>query len=157
MRRRAVLSLIASCALAACAHQTAPAALAGMSWVATAAEAGGEAKLAFGAPNSDNVVLMMSCQPGSGRIVLSTIEPAAGAAPVMILTSRGRSSRHRAVALPNELGDGALVEAQAPAADPALARFAETGELAVAVNGRRIALPGANRADARRFVEACRA
>jgi hypothetical protein len=157
MRRRAVVSLIASCALAACAHQTAPSAMAGMSWIATTADAGGEAKLAFGAPNTDNVVLMMSCQPGSGRIALSTLEPAPIRTRVMTLTSRARSSKHAAVAMPNELGDGALVEAQAPAADPTLTRFAETGELAVAVNGRRLSLPGAARDDARRFVDSCRA
>jgi hypothetical protein len=157
MRRRAIFSLIASCTLAACAHQTAPAAMGGMSWVATTPEAGGEAKLAFGAPGTDNVVLMMSCEPRSGRIAISTVEAAAAKAPIMTLTSRDRSSRHAAVATPNELGDGALVEAQAPAGDPTLARFAETGELAVAVGGRRLALPGANRADARRFVTSCRA
>jgi hypothetical protein len=157
MRRRAIVSLIASCTLAACAHQTAPSSMGGMSWVATTADVGGEAKLAFGAPNTDNVVLMMSCQPKSGLVAVSTIESAAVRAPVMTLTSRDRSSRHAAVATRNELGEGALVEAQAPAADPTLTRFAETGELAVAVNGRRLSLPGADRADARRFVDSCRA
>jgi hypothetical protein len=156
MRRRAVLSLIAACSLAACAHQTAPSAMAGMGWSFTDAQAGGgEAKLAFGAPASDNVVLMLACQARSGRIAVSTVE--AAPAPSITLTSRGRSSRHEAAALPNELGDGTLVEAQAPAADPTLARFAETGELAVAVGGRRLALPNADRADARRFVDGCRA
>jgi hypothetical protein len=131
--------------------------MAGMSWIATTADVGGEAKLAFGAPNTDNVVLMMSCQPRSGRIAVSTLESAAIRTPVMTLTSRDRSSKHAALAMPNQLGDGALVEAQAPAADPTLTRFAETGELAVAVNGRRLSLPGATRAEARRFVDSCRA
>ncbi|MET0272575.1 MAG: hypothetical protein ABW360_06260 [Phenylobacterium sp.] len=156
MRRRAVLSLIAACLLAACAHQTAPEAMAGMDWSFTdAAAGGGEAKLAFGAPNSDNVVVMLACQAKSGRIAVSTVEASPAAA--ITLTSRGRTSRHAAQALPNELGDGTLVEAQAPAADPTLASFAETGQLAVAVGGRKLALPDADRADARKFVDGCRA
>jgi len=67
MRRRAVLSLIAVLSLGACAHQPAPSALPGMSWSLMNVEGEG-AKLAFGAPNSDNVALMLVCEPGSGRV-----------------------------------------------------------------------------------------
>jgi hypothetical protein len=67
MRRRAALSLAAVCLLSACAHQAPPAAMPGMAWSLNNVEGEG-AKLAFGAPNSDNVALMLVCQPGSGRI-----------------------------------------------------------------------------------------
>ena len=67
MRRRAIFSLIGIVSLAACAHQPAPQALPGMSWSLHDVEGEGS-KLAFGAPNSDNVALMLVCQPGSGRI-----------------------------------------------------------------------------------------
>jgi hypothetical protein len=157
MRRRAIVSLIASCALAACAHQTAPSSMAGMSWEATqAGEGGPEAKLAFGAPGTDNVVVMLTCEPKSGRILVSTVEHAARVPPAMTLISSRASQRYPATVTPDMLSEGRLVAAIAPATDPVVANFRDSGELAFTVNGRRTALPNAG-ADARRFVDSCRA
>ncbi|WP_374469059.1 hypothetical protein [Phenylobacterium sp.] len=151
MRRRAVLSFVTACALSACAHQQTPSALPGMAWSLHEAEGEG-AKLAFGQPYSDNVVLMMSCAPGSGTVLVSA-NAAADARPELTLASGSRSARYRAEVAPG-MGEGALVEASAPATDAVLQRFADSGELAVAVNGRRTAVPG-DKAKARRFLSSC--
>ncbi|MCR5879068.1 hypothetical protein [Phenylobacterium sp. J367] len=151
MRRRAALSFTVACVLSACAHQQTPSALPGMAWSLHSVEGEG-AKLAFGQPYSDNVVLMLSCQPGSGTVLVSANAPA-DARPELTLASGTRSARYRADVAPG-LGEGALVEASAAAADPVLKRFADSGELSVAVNGRSTAMPG-DRAKARQFVASC--
>lgn len=139
MHRRAILGLGLSCLLAACAHQEAPA-TPGMAWSLHHAEGEG-AKLAYGQPSSDNVFLMLTCRPGSGQVRVSLTAPAATAPKTIELASRGASSVLPGVAAP-AMGDGALlVEATAPATDPALARFARTGVIAVVENGKASTLP----------------
>ena len=139
MRRRAILGLGISCLLAACAHQeSAP--TAGMTWSLHHAEGEG-AKLAYGQPSSDNVLLMMTCQTGSGQVRVSLTAPAAAASQAIELTSKGASSRLAGVAAPAMAEGAALIEATAPASDPALARFARTGVIAVVENGKASPLP----------------
>jgi hypothetical protein len=152
MRRRAVLSFIAACALSACAHPQTPASAPGMAWALYEAEGEG-AKLAYGQPYSDNVVLMMSCEPGSGRVLVSANAPA-DATPELTLASGVRTVRYRAELAPG-MGEGMIVEAHAPATDAVLQRFADSGDLALGFNGRRTALPG-DKAKAREFLASCR-
>jgi hypothetical protein len=153
MRRRAIFSLIASCALTACAHQTTPEAMPGTAWLLNATESEG-AKLAFGVPYSDNVVLMMACEPRSGQVqVLTTAPDGAGS---LTLRSGRRSSLYGSQVTPSQLGEGVIVEATARATDPVLANFARSGELSFSVGKRRTALPAADRAKSSRFVESCR-
>jgi hypothetical protein len=153
MRRRALLSLIASCALSACAHQTVPEAMPGMAWSLNQVEGEG-LKLAFGAPNSDNVLLMLQCRPRSGEVVVwLTGADANGRAPVLI---RSGPTAARVAARQEAQPEGELIEARLAASDPILQSFARTGELAVEANGRRTALPAADPAQSRRFVESCR-
>ncbi|WP_334163848.1 hypothetical protein [Phenylobacterium sp.] len=153
MRRRAALSFIVACTLSACAHQQTPAALPGMAWSLHEVEGEG-AKLAFGQPQSDNVVLMLSCAPGSGEVLVSA-NAGPDARPELELASGSRSTRYRAEVAPS-LGEGVLVEAIAPVRDPVLQRFADSGDLAVGVNGRRTPVPG-DKAKARQFLTSCRA
>jgi hypothetical protein len=150
MRRRAILSLIASCSLAACAHQT-PEAMPGMGWSLNHVDGEG-AKLAFGQPQSDNVLLMMSCQPNSGQVLVSANAPTK-VRPVLELSSRGQHARYMGAIGP-AVGEGTVIEAQARASDPVLASFAETGDLAVTVGGQRTAVPG-DRAKVREFLTSC--
>jgi hypothetical protein len=151
MRRRAAMSFVAACTLSACAHQQTPAAMPGMAWSLHQADGEGT-KLAYGQPHSDNVVLMMSCAPGSGTVLVSA-NAAADARPELELASGPRSARFRAEVGP-AMGDGAIVEASAPANSPVLQRFADSGDLAVAVSGRRTAVPG-DRTKARQFLASC--
>lgn len=152
MRHRVVLSLFAVCSLAACAHQT-PDAMPGMAWSLHHEESEG-AKLAFGQPDSDNVLIMLTCRPRSGQVLLTAHAPA-DARPELELASRGSRARYPGEIGPS-LGEGAVVEAKAPVTDPVLASFARSGDLAVTVAGRRTAVP-ADKAKARTFVETCRA
>ncbi|HEY8616904.1 hypothetical protein [Phenylobacterium sp.] len=151
MRRRAALSFLAACTLSACAHEMTPSAMPGMAWSLHQVEGEG-AKLAYGQPYTDNVVLMMSCAPGSGTVLVSANAPA-GARPELTLASGSRSARYRAEIGPS-MGEGAVVEASAPASDAVLRRFADSGELAVAVNGRSTPVPG-DPAKARQFLATC--
>jgi len=153
MRRRAILSLIASCSLAACAHQSPPSAMPGMAWSLNHVEGEG-AKLAFGLPQSDNVLLMMSCEPNSGEVLVSANAPTR-VRPVLELASGGIKARYMGAIGP-ALGEGTVIEAQAQAADPVFASFAKSGDLALTIDGQRTAVPG-DRAKAHEFVNACRA
>ena len=151
MRRRAILSLIASCALAGCAHQSPPEAMPGMAWSLNQVDGEG-AKLAFGQPQSDNVLLMMSCQPKSGQVLVSANAPTK-VRPVLELSSRGTKARYMGAIGPAP-GEGTVIEAQAPAADPVFQSFAESGDLAVTIGGQRTAVPG-DRAKVRQFLTSC--
>lgn len=154
MRRRAILTLAASCLVAACASQG-PGALPGLAWFLYDSEGEG-AKLAYGAPSSDDVVLMMTCQPHSGQVTLSATN--AGDSALIRLTSAGESGDFFGEAGPSGVSAGAYVEAAAPADHPALARFARTGELSLHDAGHAARLPvrAAERARIRDFFAACR-
>ena len=157
MRVRAFMGIGISCLLAACAHQGDGGARGGMAWSLHHAEGEG-AKLAYGQPASDNVLLMMTCQPRSGQVLVSLTAPA-GDAPAMIeLSSKGRSSRLAGDLAPG-MGDGAIIEAKASAIDPALASFARTGDLAVVEGDHSAKLPAgrAERAAVSDFFDQCRA
>lgn len=153
--RRAVVSLVALLALSACAHpQAGGHGAEGMAWSLDHVDGEGH-KLAFGQPHSDNVMLMMTCQPRSGSVQVSVTAPPGTGADQLRLISSGRSSTLAATKSPS-MGDGAILEAAARADDPVLGSFARSGQLAVAVGGRRTPLPQADQAQASRFVEGCR-
>lgn len=156
MHRRSLVSIFAALSLAGCAHPVTPVATGpDMAWSLSHAEGEG-AKLAYGQPQTDNVLLMLTCAPRSGAVQVSMTAPNGTGATALKLSSGGRSARLKGESAPSGLGDGLLVEAQARADDPVLTRFAESGELAVAVGARRTELP-ADPDKSRRFVESCRA
>jgi hypothetical protein len=129
-----------------------------MAWSLHHAEGEG-AKLAFGQPASDNVLLMMTCQPRSGQILISVTTPAGQTSDAIELSSREHVSRLSGQAAPS-MGEGSvLMEAQAKADDRTLASFASTGDLTVMENGRRSPLPvrAAERETVSRFFAECRA
>lgn len=156
MRRRAILSLAASCLLAACAHQDAARAP-GMAWVLTETPEEG-AKLAFGQPQSDNLVLMMTCRPASGEILLARTA-AAGDAPTITLASEGREARFPGEATPFGSPSGVYVEASVSSSHPTLAAFRRTGGLTVRDGAGDIVLPADRAAQGRikAFFDACNA
>jgi hypothetical protein len=152
MRRRTALSLIAACALGGCAHQSGPPVTAGMGWSLAPVEGEG-LKLAFGRPDSDDVLVMLRCQPRSGAVTVS-VSGASASDPALRLASGRVRGRYAGQATPS-LGEGTLIEAVADARDPVLARFAARGDLTVSAAGHRTTLP-ADPARAARFVRACR-
>jgi hypothetical protein len=114
-------------------------------------------KLAYGAPASDNVVLMLTCQPGAGDVLLSSVS--AKPQSTIVLKSGGDRSSLSATAMPGGPADAHYVEANAPASDKTLARFSRTGDLTLVQGDSVIALPakGAARDQVTRFFTACRA
>ncbi len=157
MKRRAIIGLGISCLLASCAHQG-QSGLPGMAWSLNHAEGEG-AKLAYGQPQSDNVLIMMTCQPKSGQVLVSMTAPIDAPSNAIQLASRRQTSRLAAEATPG-MGEGAAyVEAKAPVTDPTLASFASTGDLSVVANGRKGPMPvsGAERSAVNGFFASCRA
>jgi hypothetical protein len=155
MRRRAIVTLVASCFVAACASQG-QGALPGLAWSLYETEAEG-AKLAYGAPASDNVVFMLTCQPRSGEVMVSATT--SDDAALIRLKSAGETADFFGEAGPAGLGSGAYVEASAPADHPALLRFARTGQLSLKDADRTARLPVriAERRQIRDFFAACQA
>lgn len=155
MRRRAVLTLAASCLVVACASQG-QGALPGLAWFLYESEGEG-AKLAYGAPASDNVVLMLTCQPNSGQVMVSATSSDDTA--LIRLKSAGETADFFGEAGPSGLGQGVYVEASAPADHPALTRFARTGELSLQEAERSARLPVriAERRRIRDFFAGCQA
>ncbi|HEX6859923.1 MAG TPA: hypothetical protein VF138_06955 [Caulobacteraceae bacterium] len=105
-------------------------------WSYQQVEGEGE-KLAYGAPNSDDVLLMMTCAPGSGRVTMSALTD--DARSDITLASGGDQHRFAGAAYPSELG-GAIIEAEARAKAPTLTHFAETGDLTLLAGGQKVKL-----------------
>jgi hypothetical protein len=137
--------------LGACAHEDG---VEGYAWSYQQDEYEG-AKLAYGAPSSDDVLLMMTCAPGSGTVLLSAL--AEEAQNDIVLTSGSDKDRFAGAAMPSEIG-GALVEAKAQAKAASLDHFAQTGELAMMAGTEKVSLAasGEEQAGVKRFFEACR-
>src|SRR5690606_11908602 len=70
-----------------CSHLRGDGEAQAMAWTLHATREEG-VKLAYGQPNSDNVVVMMACQPQSQNVRLSAPAPV-GAQPQVTLVSRG--------------------------------------------------------------------
>jgi hypothetical protein len=149
--RRTAASLIAVLMLAACAHEGGGAAEPGMAWSLTSNKEEGS-KLGYGAPDTDNLVLMLVCQPKSGQVQVWLMGPAGEKATRLVLSSGGRTAR-----VPRRSdGDGyEALHATVPANDAVFTGFASTGTLGFSVEGRHGSLPGAG-ANATKFVESCR-
>ncbi len=155
MRRRTAISLVAVLGLSACAHAIdnveAPPPVA-MAWGLNHVEGEG-AKLAYGAPGSDNLILMMTCQPRSDEVAVTLVGFEADAHPKVTLGSGRISTRIQAERTPG-MG-GYDVSANTRATNTALRRFAETGELIVGVGARKVALPPAELSVSGGFVRSC--
>ena len=114
------------------------------------------AKLAYGAPNSDNVALMMSCRPASGEVLVSTASVLA--APAIVLKSGKTETALPATATPS-MGDGHFLEAGARANDPVLASFARTGDITLMQGKDSMKLPSTSgdRPQISKFFATCKA
>lgn len=112
-------------------------------------------KLAYGAPASDNIVLMMTCEPGSSTIDMLL----QGGSPDGVVLASGNARERLRGALVASPGAGQMVEASARPDSAALAGFARTGDLSLTDRGRTVKLDAspAERRSVARFFEACRA
>lgn len=112
-------------------------------------------KLAYGAPASDNIVLMMTCEPGV-RVDVSLL----GGSPQHGMTLKSGDAqqqlRGNLVASP---GMGQMIQASAHPRSEPLASFARTGDLSLVDRGRTVNLDASplERASISRFFDACRA
>jgi hypothetical protein len=151
--RRSILAGLALGALSACATTEQPGRA--VRWTVSASAEEG-AKLVLGVPDTDDVRMMMTCQVRSGQVEVTIVgrrdDPAA-----VELWSGKVFARYAGAGHADEETQGAMdIEFSAPAADPVLARLADTGQLAIVFPTRRIVLPNAFSA-AHDFLRLCRA
>jgi hypothetical protein len=156
MLNRVIPALIATAALCACAGPAPPLrAHSAMRWFLTDAEGEG-AKLAYGMPQSDDVLVMLTCQPRSNQVRITLLGQIAYAD--IELGDGADARRHPATASPAGVTNAVMSESTVSPDDPAFRRFASRGELAIdAGDGTRLPLPAADPATARRFMQSCRA
>lgn len=149
-RAAALSALIVAAGLAGCAHEKV--ATNGYRWTYVA-DAGEDPRLAYGRPDSDDVVLMMSCRPG-GQIDLSAV--GVSGAELVLVSGRGES-RFAAARIDDAMSDD-LMQARADARAPALMGFRKSGDLTLLANGRRhsLAAGSADRSQVQAFFSACR-
>ncbi len=110
-------------------------------------------RLAYGLPNSDDLVLMMSCRSGADLDVTAV----GVSGREIALASDGAESRLPASRVEDELNEGGTLQARAPAGDAALAGFRKSGDLTLLVGGERhsLAAGSADRGQVREFFRAC--
>jgi hypothetical protein len=140
--------------LGSCATQTSS--VSGFAWSFQSNDGEG-AKLAYGAPQSDVVLLMMSCQPASNRVKLSML--GGSEREGVVLTSGGRRDSFGGKSITDPMGGGQVIEVNVPANAPSLRQFAATGQLTLIDRGRPIALSAQadQKTGVSRFFAACRA
>ena len=151
--RRLILIGLATGALSACALpvQKTPRA---MGWnVSANAEEG--AKLVLGVPATDDVQVVMTCRPRSGRVDMTIIGRRGDPAAVELRSGK-IVGRYAGAGVEDAETEGAFdIQLTLPAADPVLGGLADTGRLTVVFPDRRLALPNAF-SQAHDFLNICR-
>ena len=151
---RGILSslLVASCALAACAHAPVTTARSDMVW-SLQQKPGEEAALRFGTPRGEATLLALSCQPHSGDIDITVTAPS----DRMTLVALASSARRRRYIMEpaRSAKDDPLLLGATKTSDPVMTRFAETGDLMLFNAGRGQMLP-MDQDKAAKFLATCR-
>jgi hypothetical protein len=155
MRTRSIFGLSAALVIAAaCAHQTTET-RADMAWALNHTQSEG-LKLVYGEARSDNVLVMLSCQPQSGQVevAVTTLDTAQGH---VSLASQRDDFDLTSPAGPTPVQGVGVVMEMAAADTPALSSFARTGDLDVRTAGRTVSAParGADRAMVADFFGQC--
>ncbi|HJV41605.1 hypothetical protein [Caulobacter sp.] len=145
----AALGLAAT--LAGCAHEKV--ALDGYRW-AYLEEDQDAPRLAYGRPNSDDVVLMISCRPGQDQVDVSAAGLSGGE---LVLASGRAESRFKAARVEDAMSQEGLLEARGTTSAPALDGFRKSGDLALLAKGERhnLSAGSADRGHVRAFFKAC--
>jgi hypothetical protein len=114
------------------------------------------AKLVFGAPDTDDVRMMLTCRVRSGQVEVTVVgrrdDPAAVELQSGKVIARYAGAGHSDEGTPAAMD----IAFRAPASDPVMTHFADTGQLTIVFPTRRIALPNAF-AEAHDFLRLCRA
>jgi hypothetical protein len=112
-------------------------------------------KLAYGAPQSDAVLLMMSCRPDSNRVQVSML--GGSAREGVVLVSNGARDSFGGQAQTDPMSGGQIVQVNVPANAPSLTQFARTGKLTLIDRGRSVQLSaqGGEKAGVSRFFSEC--
>lgn len=147
----AVLIGLLAAGLTGCAHEKV--AQGGYRWayLESAAES---PRLAYGRPDSDDVVVMIACRPGQDQVDVSAVGLSGGE---IVLASGRAESRFAGVRVQDAMGGADLLEARGKASAPALDGFRKSGDLALLSKGERhdLAAGSADRGDVRAFFKAC--
>ncbi len=145
-----MIAVMLAAGLAGCAHEKV--AQDGYRW-AYLADAGEDPRLAYGRPDSDDVVLMMRCRPGAGQIDMSAVGVSGGE---LVLASGRSESRFAAARIDDAMSEG-LMEARGQVSAPALRSFKRSGDLALLTKGQRhsLAAGSADRSQVNAFFKAC--
>jgi hypothetical protein len=101
---------------------------------------GKTAKLAYGPPRSDSVLLMLRCRRGAGRVQITDSAPASANGTVLILSSGAARSALPVRILPDDEHRGVLAVADAPYDLPALAAFRTSGRIGLDLGGYVVGL-----------------
>ncbi|MDB5428975.1 MAG: hypothetical protein JWP35_91 [Caulobacter sp.] len=153
LRLVTVLTAMFGLWLAGCAHERADAH--SLAWRFLSAP-GEDARLAYGQPDSDDVAMMFTCEPGGRTVRLSA---ATDSRQDLTLVSRGSSARLDAAPEEGLPGGPSRMAAVLPSGDKTLASFADSGRLRVKAGKQSAPLDavGADREEVRRFFAACAA
>lgn len=150
--------LLRPAAVSPSAAMAAPAPVSGLDWYMT--NEGGTAKLAFGAANSDDVRLMMTCAKDSGKLNVSrtVTAPEAGTPPILALTSGTARGRWLATSAPAATqADHTEITVALTTTEPAIDAFQRNGWIvATNADGKTEGMaphPGENAV--RRFFDFC--
>lgn len=152
MYRAIIAATLAGFALSGCAA-TPTAELSDFAW-SYADNPGEGAKLAYGRPQSDEVLLMMTCAPGA-QVMLSAA--ALGGSKMMLASGDTKTSLDGVVA---EGFDGqGFIEVSTSSHGPALREFRQTGALTLTSGARtfQMAALDSDKPAVRRFFNACEA
>ncbi|ACL95611.2 hypothetical protein [Caulobacter vibrioides] len=149
-RSLALAALSLATALAGCAHERM--ASTGYQW-AYLGNNTAEPRLAYGRPNSDDVVMMIRCQPGRDQIDLAV----AGLSEAQLVLASGRTQSRFEAVLVDDPMSGSLLEARGKSSAAALEGFRKSGDLKLLSNGQRhsLAATSADREKVAAFFKAC--
>ena len=125
-----------------------------MRWNVSANAAEG-AKLVLGVPETDDVLMLLTCQARSGKVDV-TVVARRGDPAALELWSGKVFARYAGAGHADEEKIGEVdVDFKAEVTDPPLARIADTGNLTLAIGRRRIEMPNAF-SQAHDFLAICR-
>ncbi len=146
--------ILGALTLGACANERPPAPGYAWSYIGGDGDADGP-KLAYGRPNSDDVVIMMTCAPRVSAVTLTATGLTGGE---IALGSGRKVTRLKAKPAASDMSDGVL-EARASIDAAALSAFRRTGDLDLLVADERHSLDAApgERQRVKAFFKACSA
>lgn len=143
----------APAAVAGLAPPSAPAPVPDYDWISHVDS--DSAALAYGLAQSDDVPLLMSCRPRSGRVEIS--RPAERHRDSVVLSSNGAVLSVPVVSEPSELHEGVFLTGEAATSEAALQEFRRAGWLSLHEDGswHGLAGHGGSGAAIDRFFSAC--